>query len=178
MAAAAAPAASAARASAAVADRRNRRWQAGPKWALLLLALATAGAARAAEGLSERPSAFDVATTESRLVQALEQAGMTVFARVDHAAGARGAGLALAPTRVVIFGNPAVGTRLMQCRRSTAIDLPMKALIWREDGRTRLAFNSPAYLRDRHAVEGCKGVLETMRKALEGFARAATTPAP
>lgn len=145
------------------------------RWIGLALALFFAPAAWAGEGLVTLKSAHDVDTTANRLVAALEDKGMTIFRRVDHAAGAREVGQALGPTQLVIFGNPKVGTPLMRCRRTAAIDLPQKALIWEDDdGAVFLAYNNPRYLAQRHGIEGCDGVIATIEKALANFARAAT----
>lgn len=100
---------------------------------------------------------------------------MTVFRVIDHAAGARGAGLELRPTRVVIFGNPNIGTRLMQCSQTAAIDLPQKALIWEDaDGDTWLGYNAAEYVGERHDTGPCDGVVRKIGNALNAFARAAT----
>ena len=81
------------------------------------------------------------------------------------------------PTQLVIFGNPKVGAPLMQCAQSVAIDLPQKALITQDaQGRVWLSYNDPAYLRQRHHIEGCKPVLAKVSGALAKFARAATRP--
>mgnify|MGYP000273487978 CR=1 FL=1 len=144
----------------------------------LLAALAAAlftSVVHAADGLVRVQSAHDVETTADRLVRVLERKGMTVFDRVDHAAGAERVGQALGPTRLVIFGNPKVGTPLMRCGRSVAIDLPQKALIWRDaDGAVWLGYNDPAYLAARHGIDDCGGVIGKIEQALAGFARAAT----
>ena len=141
----------------------------------LVVALLFAPAAWAAEGLVTIKSAHGVETTADRLVAALEDKGMTVFRRVDHAAGAAAVGQELGPTELVIFGNPKVGTPLMRCGRTAGIDLPQKALI-REDasGTVLLSYNSPRYLAKRHGIEGCDDVIATIEKALANFARAAT----
>lgn len=136
----------------------------------LMITLFTTTGAWAADGLVTLKSHFDVVQTEQRLVAALEGAGMRVFARIDHAAGADKAGLTLEPTRVVLFGNPKVGTRLMQCSRSAAIDLPMKMLIWEADGETFIGYNSARYLARRHAISGCDDVLKKVAGALAKFA--------
>ena len=148
---------------------------------LLGCALLTLGAASATsrlhaqEGMLSVPSPHDVATTVERLEAVLEEKGMNVFARIDHAAGAEGAGLSLPPTEVLVFGNPKVGTPLMSCSRSIAIDLPQKMLVWEAgDGTTRVGWNDPAYLRSRHGTEGCDEVFERVSAALDGFAKAAT----
>jgi uncharacterized protein (DUF302 family) len=131
-------------------------------------------AAGTVDGLEPIRSRFSVEETERRLVSLLEAKGMTIVARVDHAAGALKAGLELEPTRLVIFGNPRLGTLLMQCRRSVAIDLPMKALVWREGDGVWLAYNTAGYLDDRHDLAGCEAPLARARDALAGFARQAT----
>lgn len=144
-------------------------------WIGLALALLLAPAAWAGEGMVTLKSARDVEATTDRLVAALEDKGMTIFRRVDHAAGAREIGQELGPTELVIFGNPKVGTPLMRCARTAAIDLPQKALIWEDDhGEVFLAYNNPRYLAQRHGIEGCEEVIGKIEKALANFARAAT----
>jgi uncharacterized protein (DUF302 family) len=144
-------------------------------WIGLALAVLLVPAAWAGEGLVTVKSAHDVETTADRLVAALEEKGMTVFRRVDHAAGAEEVGQELGPTELVIFGNPKVGTPLMRCGRTVAIDLPQKALIWEDDsGAVLFAYNSPQYLAKRHGIEGCDEVIAKIEKALANFARAAT----
>ncbi|MEL6367270.1 MAG: DUF302 domain-containing protein [Pseudomonadota bacterium] len=127
-------------------------------------------------GLIKIRSANDVETTTQRLLAALENAGMTHFATVDHTEGAEAAGLALRPTRVVIFGNPKAGTPLMRCAQTIGIDLPMKALIFEaESGEVFYTYNKIRYLGDRHAITGCGPVLEKVESALANFATAATS---
>ena len=145
-------------------------------WIALVLALLFAPAAWAADGLVTLNSAHDVGTTADRLVAALEDKGMTIFRRVDHAEGAREVGQELGPTELVIFGNPKVGTPLMRCARTAAIDLPQKALVWEDgNGEVFLAYNNPRYLAQRHGIEGCDQVIGKIENALANFARAATT---
>ena len=81
-------------------------------------------------GLITLASAYDVGTTLDRLTAALAAKGITVFARIDHAAGAASVGLPLRPTTLLIFGNPVAGTPLMQAAQTAGIDLPLKALVW------------------------------------------------
>lgn len=133
------------------------------------------GAAQADNGLVSVKSNHDVATTADNLEAVLKSKGMNVFGRVNHAAGAEKAGMSLRPTEVVIFGNPKVGTPLMNCAQSVAIDLPQKALIWEdESGQVWLAYNDPAYLASRHQIEGCDEVIKKVTGALANFAGAAT----
>ena len=145
--------------------------------ALAALLLLGGGSALAAEGVIQVRSAHDVHQTADRLERILRQKGMRIFARIDHAAGAATVGRRLPPTELLIFGNPKVGTPLMQCAPSVAIDLPQKALI-RQDaaGRVWLAYNDPDYLRERHGIRGCDKVLAKVKRALASFARAATAP--
>lgn len=88
---------------------------------------------QADELFAERASATGFATTLDRLVAAIEEAGMTVFARIDHAAAARSAGLAMPPTVVLLYGNPEGGTPIMLATPRAALDLPLRVLL-REDG--------------------------------------------
>ena len=132
-------------------------------------------AANAAEGMIAVKSAHDVPTTADKLIAVLEEKGMIVFTRIDHAAGAKKVDMTMEPTELVIFGNPRLGTVLMKCAPSVAIDLPLKALIWEdENGQTWLGYNDPAYLAARHKLEGCDKVLEKVGKGVAGFAKAAT----
>jgi uncharacterized protein (DUF302 family) len=128
------------------------------------------------EGLVSVKSVHTVSVTADRLENVLNNKGMTVFARIDHAAGAAKAGKTLRPTELVIFGNPKVGTPLMQCSQSIAIDLPQKALIWEDDkGQVWLTYNDPQYLAKRHDTRGCDKVLEKVAGALGKFANKATS---
>ena len=105
------------------------------------------------DGLVTLTSTHDFATTLARLTSALESKGITVFARVDHAAGAAKVGLPLRPTTLVLFGNPAAGTPLMQAAQTSGIDLPLKALVWQDEaGAVHLTYNDPAWIASRHAL--------------------------
>ncbi len=139
------------------------------------LALFSGQIVAADNGLTTTESNADVGATVEKLTSVLEEKGMKVFAVIDHAAGAQSVDQELRPTTVVIFGNPKVGTGLMNCAQSAGIDLPMKALIWQgEDGKTYLGYNSPDYLAKRHGMSGCDGLLEKVSGALQNFAKAAT----
>ncbi len=128
-------------------------------------------------GLVSVKSAHDVKATADRLEAVLAEKGMTVFARIDHAAGAEKAAMQLRPTELVIFGNPKVGTPLMQCDQNVAIDLPQKALIHEDaSGQVWLSYNNPAYLAGRHQLQECSAVLTKVEGALKNFANAATQP--
>ena len=133
--------------------------------------------AYADNGIISVKSSHEVKATADRLENTLKQKGMTVFVRINHAEGAQKVGKKLRPTELVVFGNPKVGTPLMQCSQSTAIDLPQKALIWQDDqGQVWLSYNDPNYLVERHGITGCDEVIKKIEKALSNFAKAATMP--
>ncbi len=100
--------------------------------------------AMAADGLTTIPSSFAPKDTMDRLEAEIKARGMTVFARIDHAAGAAQVGLPLRPTELLIFGNAKGGTPLMQSDQAVGIDLPLKALVWEDaNGKTWLSYNDP-----------------------------------
>ena len=148
-----------------------------PRLAALLLTAAIVllpAGAMAAEGVVVKQSNHSVEETIDRLESALSEAGLTIFARIDHAAGAEGAGLSLRPTTVLIFGNPNLGTPLMAGAQTLAIDLPQKALAYEdENGDVFLAYNDPAYLAARHGLDGQDEVLARITGALGNFTDAA-----
>lgn len=121
-------------------------------------------------------SAHGPPDTADRLADAIRARGMTVFARIDHAAAAKAEGLSLRPTELLIFGNARAGTPLMQAAQTTGIDLPLRALIWLDaDGTTWLGYNDPDWFAARHgAVTQSASVLHVMQAALSDIAAAAT----
>lgn len=128
-------------------------------------------------GLVVLESPVGVAETLDRIEAAAEENGLVVVARVDHAANAGGAGESLPPTQLLIFGNPAVGTTLMQSARTIGIDLPQKFLAWEDaDGQTYLAYNDPAYLAERHGIGDQDETIKQIADALAMLARGATAP--
>ena len=142
-----------------------------------LLFLNHAVLSSADDGLIRIKSAHNVTQTADRLETLLQDKGMTLFARINHAKGAAAVGQALRPTELLIFGNPKVGTPLMQCNQVAGIDLPQKALIWEdEEGQTWLGYNHPRYLDRRHGLVECKAVLEKVGTALAAFAKGVTQP--
>jgi uncharacterized protein (DUF302 family) len=102
---------------------------------------------------------------------------MSVFARIDHAAGASSAGLTLRPTEVLIFGNPTGGTPLMQAAQTIGLDLPLKALVWQDaSGDSWLSYNDPVWLARRYGLAGeTETVAGKLSAALAAVALAATT---
>jgi uncharacterized protein (DUF302 family) len=147
------------------------------KYILGFVMLALVLPASADNGLVKIKSAHDVPTTADKLVKALKGKGMTVFDVIDHSKGAAGVGIELPPTTLVIFGNPKVGTPLMKCSRTAAIDLPQKMLIWSDaSGQTWLAYNDPVYMAKRHDVKGCEESIKKVTGALGKFSGVATAP--
>jgi len=125
-------------------------------------------------GLITAKSPYTVGETLDRFEAAVKNKGMTIFTRIDHAQGAEKAGKELPPTVVLIFGNPNIGTLLMQSKQTVAIDLPLKLLAWEDaDGQVWIAYNDPAYLVKRHAISDRDPVVEKMRKAMSKFTAAA-----
>lgn len=130
----------------------------------------------AADGLVAAKSPHKARDTMDRLENILKKKEMTIFARVDHAAGAAKIGKTLRPTEVLIFGNPKGGTPFMECSQTVGIDLPLKALVWEDaNGQVWLAYNDPAYIAARNGVPDCP-VVGNLKKALEGFVQEATAP--
>jgi uncharacterized protein (DUF302 family) len=135
-----------------------------------------ASTAGAAEGLVELKSPRSTRATMDRLEDLVKQRGLSVFTRIDHAAGAAKVGKTLRATELLVFGNPQGGTPLLECAQTAGIDLPLKALVW-EDAAAQvwLGYNDPAFLAQRHGAPGCPAV-ENLRKALAGLADAAVAP--
>ena len=129
----------------------------------------------AADGLTTIPSSYGPKETMDRLEAEIKAKGMTVFARIDHAAGAAQAGLSLRPTEVLIFGNAKAGTPLMQSNQTIGIDLPLKALVWQDaDGKVWLSYNEPSWLAHGLAA-GTQATVDAMAGGLGALARGAAT---
>lgn len=138
-------------------------------------AVAAPPAVAGPDGLIMKPSAHTVEETLDRLAAALKEKGLTVFARVDHAAGAADVELELRQTQLLIFGNPRLGTPLMQSNRTIAIDLPQKALAFEDaEGRVWLAYNDPDYLAGRHDITNHDALIDRIKAALDSFTDKAT----
>ncbi len=131
----------------------------------------------ATDGLITLRSSFGPDETMNRFEAEVRSRGMTVFAHIDHAAGATDAGLTLRPTDLLIFGNAKGGTPLMQAAQTIGIDLPLKALVWQDEAATTfLSYNDPAYLAHRHGLgEQVKAAIDAMSSALKAMAAKATS---
>ena len=133
----------------------------------------------AGDGLISKKSNNSVDVTLDRLEAIVTEKGLTVFARIDHSAGAKKVGLELRPTKLLIFGNPKVGTLMMQSNQLAGLDLPMKALAWEdESGQVWLTCSTASYLANRHGIEDREAVVEKMTGALRKFTSFATQTAP
>ena len=142
----------------------------------VLFILSIAIPAQAADGVVNVQSTFNVEETADRMESILKEKGMTVFNRIKHSQGASKVGIELRDTELIIFGNPKVGSPLMKCQQSVALDLPQKALIWEDDEATVwISYNDPRYLVKRHSIDGCEEVISKIEKALSGISKAAST---
>ena len=138
----------------------------------ILAVLIMTVSAYAAEGMVNVKSSFGVKETGDRLESVLKEKGMTIFNRVNNSEAAQNVGVELRETELIIFGNPKVGSPLMKCQQSVAIDLPQKALIWKDsEGKTWISYNNPRYLNKRHNISNCEDVISKIEKALAGIAR-------
>jgi uncharacterized protein (DUF302 family) len=128
-------------------------------------------------GLITIPSAHSVDDTINRVEAILKSKGLTVFARIDHAAGAKDVGLPLAPTLLLIFGNARGGTPLMQAKQQVGIDLPLKLLAWQDGGgKTWLTYDDPHWIAQRHGLgQQVEPTVNALSGALAAIAKQATT---
>lgn len=127
-----------------------------------------------ASGLIRHESAYTVDETVDRLEAALARRNIKVMAKVDHAKNAEGAGLELPATTLVIFGNPKAGTQLMLASRTSAIDLPMKALIYERGDNVYFEYNDIAYIAARHGIRDDMPVFAKIEALLSAIAIEAT----
>jgi len=129
----------------------------------------------AVEGLTTVRSSYGPKETISRLEAEIRSRGMTVFARIDHAAGAAAVGLSLRPTDVLLFGNARGGTPLMQSMQTIGIDLPLKMLVWQDAAAdTWLSYNDPHWIVKRHGLGNEAGAtVSAMSAALGALAKIA-----
>src|SRR5215469_11425211 len=121
-------------------------------------------------GIVRRPSSHSVDETVDRLKGILQAKGIRLFALIDHSGEAEKAGLKMRPTKLLIFGNPKAGTPLMLAAAGSAIDLPLKILLWEDtQGKTWVSYNSLAYLQERHGLP--QGLMQNIA-AIETLAKA------
>lgn len=140
----------------------------------IAIAAATAMAASTvhADTLVKLESKFGVQETIERLSASLETKGIKVAARIDHAAAAKAAGMELPPTQVVLFGNPKLGTPLMQSNPEIGIDLPLRILAWQDKaGKVWVGYTAPEVMKGRYGITDRDEIFSTMRAALTGLTR-------
>jgi len=144
----------------------------------LFVLLLTAPPASAADGpFVTKKSPHSVAKTLDRLSGILKKKGITVFARVDHTAGAKKVGLELKPNQVLIFGNPKLGTPLMQAKPEVGLDLPMKVQAFEDaKGQVWVRYAQPRAVAARHGATGPAPILDKMTGALDKLTSAAIAP--
>ena len=121
----------------------------------------------------ERRASGDADQVEARLREALDEHGLQLFARIDHATGARKADVELAPNVLLIFGKTSVGTPLMQADPHVGIELPLRMLIWQDNDGTHVGYLDPHELADRYALDGHQQTLERQSAVLTKLAAAA-----
>jgi len=126
--------------------------------------------------LTTTKSPHSVPATVDRVIAALGRRGIALFARIDHAAGARQAGLELADEELVVFGDPRVGTLLMQRDAEVGYELPLRLLIWDANGQTMIGYRRPTALRDDFAVADQLEVLKRMDNLLGQIIAEASRP--
>jgi uncharacterized protein (DUF302 family) len=140
-----------------------------------LAGLSLGGGSAFAETLTTIESKFPVKETLDRLSADLDKRGIKVAARIDHAAGAKAVGMELPPTEVLMFGNPKLGTPLMQSNPAIGIDLPMKVLAWQDKaGKVWIGYNAAEGLAARHNIKDRDEVVKAMAGALGGLVKAAS----
>lgn len=138
-------------------------------FAAVFLALAAPAAAQAPAPVT-KTSPHDLGATVARLEAAITKRGAAIIAKVDHAAAAKANGLELKPTVVVIFGNPKLGTPLMQANPTAGLDLPMRVLVWQDAaGAVKVGYWPPATLAQMHAIKDRDAVLQTIAGALDAI---------
>lgn len=143
-------------------------------WVATALASASAGAG-GTEALIVTQSPHDVPTTVQRLEAAVMSRGAAVVAKVDHGAAAQANGLALRPTVLVLFGNPKLGTPLMQSEQTAGLDLPLRVLVWQDaGGATQVGYAPPSLIAARHGITDRDDVVGKMAGALKAIAGEAT----
>lgn len=140
-----------------------------------MVAMSQASLAEQATGMSMVKSSHDMEQTVAKLQTVIESKGMTVVSHRDHAKAAAGVGIELRPTQYVEFANPAIGSKIMQCAQTAAIDLPQKMLVWQdEQDAVWLGYNEPQYLMTRHGGEGCEEIVKKVSGALGAIAKEAS----
>ena len=144
---------------------------------LVALFYAMPAAAAGDNTMITKRSGSDFRITVDRFADVLKKKGITEFARIDHSALAAKDGLVLRNTLVFVFGNPKLGTPLMQSNQQTGIDLPLKVLVWDDEkGQTWVGYHAPQEIAARHAISDRTAIIEKMDGVLDGLTSAAVNP--
>jgi len=122
--------------------------------------------ANAQDGWIIKDSKNSVQETADKLVGIIENAPPKLFARIDHAAGAKSIDMELADATLIIFGAPQIGTPIMQQNILAGLDLPIRVLIWDDGGQTKIGYLDPAALKARYAIDGAEKAFEGMAGAI------------
>jgi len=140
-----------------------------------LIALVPVMTQAADDGMISKKSKFSVKVTLDRLENVLRKKGITIVTRWSHDAGAKKAGIDLRPTELLIFGNPKMGSHFFTSNQTAGIDLPMKALAWKDEkGQVWLTYNDPVYIANRHSINDRPAIVKKMTGALNNLTNAAT----
>ena len=142
---------------------------------LSLVALIPAVSIASENGMINKKSQFSVKETLDRLENVLRKKGITIVTRWSHHRGAKKVGISLRPTELLIFGNPKMGSHFFTSQQTAGIDLPMKALAWKDkEGQVWLTYNDPAYIANRHAISDRPKIKKKMTGALNKLTNVAT----
>lgn len=145
------------------------------RFIVITIFLIVSAPALSADGLISIKSPYSAEQTMQKLEAAVKANGLKVFIKVNHTAGAKSVGQSLRPTSVLIFGNPKGGTPFMRCAQTIGIDMPLKALVWKDQkAQVWLSYNDPAYIAKRHHAENCPAV-EKISTVLIRIGRTATS---
>lgn len=148
------------------------------KYLLVLMSLVVfipAMSVASEDGMISKKSKFSVKVTLDRLENVVKKKGFKIATRWSHDKGAKDAGINLRPTELLIFGNPKVGSHFFTSNQTAGIDLPMKALAWKDkNGQVWLTYNDPAYIAKRHGIDDRTKIKNKMTGALNKFTNIAT----
>jgi len=137
------------------------------KISLLILILTSCKSKNMENTLIIKESPYDVEATYSKLKTIItNNPNLKILLELDHGKNAASVGLELRPTKIIMFGNPNLGTPLMQASATVSIDLPQKIVVYAEGSTTKIAYNNPLYLKERHTIEGKDEILNKIAGAL------------
>ena len=142
---------------------------------LSLITLIPAMSVAGDKGMVNKKSHYSVKVTLDRLENVLRKKGITIVTRWSHDAGAKKADISLRPTELLIFGNPKLGSHFFTSKQTAGIDLPMKALAWKDKkGQVWLTYNDPTYIANRHGINDRPKIVKKMTGALNKLTNVAT----